>query len=110
MGDLVECFTEDAGSAPNELQVDGGASANDFLMQFQADVTGLTIERPVITESTAFGAAALAGLSSGLWSREALVAGRRIDREFRPALGEADRQAAQARWASAVERALGWAR
>lgn len=94
----------------DRMRVDGGATANNFLMQFQADVTGLTIERPVITESTAFGAAALAGLSSGLWSREALVAGRRIDREFRPALGEAERQAAQARWASAVERALGWAR
>lgn len=96
--------------AVDRLRVDGGAVHNNFLMQFQADIAGLTIERPVMTESTAFGAAAIAGIASGFWSRDELVAGRKIDRVFEPRLtSEAGVQARQ-RWGEAVERALSWAR
>ncbi|MBE3575390.1 MAG: glycerol kinase GlpK [Firmicutes bacterium] len=91
------------------LRVDGGASANDFLMQFQADILGVPVERPAFLESTALGAAYLAGLEAGLWDRpEALAARRQVDRVFQPAMDEAQRERLYGRWRQAVERAREW--
>ena len=110
VADLLDALAADAGAAPAELRVDGGAARNDLLMQFQADVTGLPVARPAVTESTALGAAYLAGLAVGYWQGvEELAAHRRVERRFDPAL-PADRAAdLRASWARAVERARGWA-
>jgi len=90
------------------LRVDGGASANDLLMQIQADQLQRPVERPVVSETTALGAAFLAGLATGVWSsRDELASIWRLDRRFEP--GPRD-EPAYARWRSAVERTKGWAR
>lgn len=97
----------DSGEAPRALRVDGGASANDLLMQLQADQLQIPVERPVIAETTALGAAFLAGLATGVWaSTEELAATWRLDRIFTP--GPRD-DAAHARWRSAVRQTKGWA-
>ena len=97
----------DAGPAAT-LRVDGGASANDLLMQIQADQLQRPVERPVVAETTAMGAAFLAGLATGVWSSpDELASTWRLDRRFTP--GERD-ESAYARWRSAVERTKGWAR
>jgi glycerol kinase len=98
----------DASPAPlRVLKVDGGASANDLLMQMQADQLGLEVERPVIAETTALGAGFLAGLATGVWSSTAeLEAIWRLDRRFSP--GDRD-DAGYARWRAAVARSKGWA-
>jgi glycerol kinase len=107
--DILECFVNDAGLQARALQVDGGAAANDFLMQFQADVLGVPIRRPAVLETTALGAAYLAGLAVGLWpDREAIQANWAEDRRFEPALAEADREVLYAGWLRAVERSRGW--
>jgi glycerol kinase len=107
--DILECFVADAGLEARALQVDGGAAANDFLMQFQADVLGVPIRRPAVLETTALGAAYLAGLAVGLWpDREAIQANWAEDRRFEPALAEADREVLYAGWLRAVERSRGW--
>jgi glycerol kinase len=92
------------------LRVDGGAAANDWLMQFQADVLGIPVERPDLVETTAVGAAGLAGLSLGVWRTTAeFQAGRRFSR-FEPHMTAEDRQALMAAWHRAVSTALAWAR
>jgi len=107
--DLVECIATDAGFRPQSLRVDGGASANDFLMQFQADLLGIPVERPAQRETTALGAAALAGLATGFWSdRSELARPVRIERRFEPTMPEAERDALHHGWKRAVERARGW--
>jgi len=107
--DILECFVADAGLHTGALQVDGGAAANDFLMQFQADVLGVPIRRPAVLETTALGAAYLAGLAVGLWpDRETIQTNWAEDRRFEPALAEADREALYAGWLRAVERSRGW--
>ncbi len=110
VADLLDALAADGGAAPAELRVDGGAVRNDLLMQFQADITGLPVVRPAVTESTALGAAYLAGLAVGYWQAvEELAANRCAERRFEPAL-PADRVAGlRASWARAVERARGWA-
>jgi glycerol kinase len=91
--------------------VDGGASRNDLLMQLQADTLGVPVLRPALTETTAFGAAGLAGLASGLWSgAEELASLWRLQRRFEPQIGDKERRARLARWRDAVQRARGWAR
>jgi glycerol kinase len=106
--DVVDVMTAEAagpGAAP--LRVDGGASANDLLLQLQADQLQRPVERPVIAETTALGAAFLAGLGTGVWSsRDELAATWRLDRRFDP--GPRD-ETAHARWRAAVERTKGWA-
>jgi glycerol kinase len=88
--------------------VDGGASSNDLLLQLQADQLQRPVERPVVAETTATGAASLAGLATGVWSSPAELASTwRLDRRFRP--GPRD-EPAYARWRSAVQRTKGWAR
>ena len=103
--DLVACAEGDMGRRLSEVRVDGGASANDQLMQFQADVLGVPVVRPTVLESTALGAAYLAGLTTGLWRDEDEVAALwRAERRFEPREG-VDREALLARWHKAVEAA-----
>ena len=107
---LLDELAADAGAAPAEMRVDGGAARNDLLMQFQADVTGLPVVRPAVTESTALGAACLAGLAVGYWQGvEELAAHWRAERRFEPALPEDRVAGLRSAWARAVERARGWA-
>jgi glycerol kinase len=93
-----------------KLQVDGGACANNFLMQFQADILGVPVERPVVIETTALGAAGLAGLQAGAWSSPSdFLAHRRIERVFEPSVAAPLREELYAKWKQAVARARGWA-
>ncbi len=109
--DVFHAMGRDAGVPLRELRVDGGASRNDLLMQLQADYLGVPVLRPELTETTAFGAAGLAGLASGLWSgADELSSLWRLQRRFEPQLPAAARQAKLARWREAVARARGWAR
>jgi glycerol kinase len=108
--DVLEAMQKDAAIALTELRVDGGAARNDLLMQFQADVLGVPVVRPVVTETTALGAAYLAGLAVGFWSsQEEIAAQWRVERRFEPAMGGDERAARMARWRRAVERARDWA-
>jgi len=113
--DLLNAMRGDAshgthGVAIEALRVDGGATRNDWLMQFQADVLGLAVERPDMVETTALGAAGLAGLAVGAWgSVDDVLAGRRFDR-FEPVMDDGARQAALAGWSRAVGATLEWAR
>jgi glycerol kinase len=92
------------------LRVDGGAAANDWMMQFQADVLGVSVERPDMIETTALGAAGLAGLALGVWKDSGdFLAGRRF-RRFEPAMSAEERRRLRAEWLRAVDAALGWAR
>jgi glycerol kinase len=91
------------------LRVDGGMVRNDFLMQFQADVLGVPVERPAVTETTALGAAYLAGLATGFWrSQDEIARQRRVERTFEPRMSADRRDALYAGWQRAVERAKGW--
>jgi glycerol kinase len=104
--DLIDSMEKDTGSRLQELRVDGGASANDFLMQFQADILGTRIVRPADTETTALGAAYLAGLAVGVWSGpEELESLWRSDRVFEPGMSESKRNELYAGWQQAVRQA-----
>ena len=108
--DLLDAMRSDAGLPLNVLKVDGGASANDGLMQFQADIVGATVRRPVVRETTALGAAYLAGLAVGYWSDLKDIARNwALDREFTPQMAAAEREQRYATWKKGVERALAWA-
>ena len=105
--DLVEAMESDSGGRLAELRVDGGATANDFLMQFQADILGVPVVRPAYAETTALGAAFLAGLATGFWSgTDELERFWSVDRRFEPQMPEARRQDLYNGWKSAVARAL----
>lgn len=105
--DLVEAMQSDCGSRLAELRVDGGATANDFLMQFQADILGVPVVRPTYAETTALGAAFLAGLATGVWSgTDELERFWSVDRRFEPALKPSRRQQLYDGWKAAVQRAL----
>jgi glycerol kinase len=107
--DVIQAMEGDAGRPLAELRVDGGASRNDHLMQYQADVLGVEVVRPLITETTALGAAYLAGLATGLWSGPEEVAAQwREERRFTPAMPAGERQDRLADWRRALERAQGW--
>jgi glycerol kinase len=106
--DVVDAMTSEAGCHVPSLQVDGGASANDLLCQLQADQLGVPVQRPEVLETTALGAAFLAGLGTGVWSSPQELADTwRLDRRFEPRPGvRAD--GTHARWLRAVERSKGW--
>ena len=105
--DLVEAMESDCGTRLAELRVDGGATANDFLMQFQADIIGVPVVRPAYAETTALGAAFLAGLATGFWSgTDELERFWSVDRRFEPAMSEARRTDLYEGWKAAVARAL----
>lgn len=106
--DVLAAMRADTGIALESLRVDGGAAANDYLMQFQADLLGIPVERPAVIESTAQGAAGLAGLAVDWWDLAEWARRRRIERVFRPALPEPLRAAHLARWHKAVQRTLHW--
>jgi len=107
--DVLAAMQQDAGERLSELRVDGGAAANDLLMQFQADILGVPVVRPKILETTALGAAYLAGLHTGVWaSREEIAAQWQMDRRFEPQLSAAAAGALLGRWHEAVQRALRW--
>jgi glycerol kinase len=108
--DLLEAMAADSGIRLQALRADGGAAANDLLMQLQADLVGVPVERPVVTETTALGAAYLAGLAVGYWSGlDEIAAQWRVDARFAPAMEAARRDALYDGWQRAVERARGWA-
>jgi glycerol kinase len=109
--DVLEAMTKTTGSRLRSLKVDGGASVNNFLMQLQADLLGTRIERSAIAESTALGAAFLAGLAVRVWDDlDELKNLRRVDRIFRPSMPEDVREERRRMWKRAVTRALDWAR
>jgi glycerol kinase len=109
--DLVEAMGRDGAGPLTELRVDGGAAANDLLMQMQANLLGVPVVRPRMLETTALGAAYLAGLGVGMWSGTAdLAAHWQVERRFEPAMSADAREAALAQWHRAVERARGWVR
>ncbi|MCR4887127.1 MAG: glycerol kinase GlpK [Clostridiales bacterium] len=108
--DVLRAMEEDTGMCLNVLRADGGASANAFLMQFQADIMGRTIVRPMIRETTALGAAYLAGLATGLWrDRDDIRSQWTLDRRYEPAMDPAERERLLQGWGRAVERAKHWA-
>lgn len=108
--DLVEAMQKDSGAELPELKVDGGAAANNALMQFQADLLGVEVCRPVVAETTALGAAYLAGLAVGYWKDVDDVAHHwALDQRFRPKMAEETRNKLQKRWQKAVARSLDWA-
>ena len=107
--DVVDAMRADASVDIHELKADGGASASDLLLQFQADLLGVPVARPTVQETTALGAAYLAGLAEAVWeSREDLASHWRIDREFQPGNTEEAEQR-YGRWKEAVRRSLRWA-
>ncbi|HEY6966160.1 MAG TPA: glycerol kinase, partial [Burkholderiales bacterium] len=107
--DVLEAMQKDAGQALSELRVDGGAAANDLLMQFQADILGVPVVRPRILETTALGVAYLAGLHTGVWSsREEIAAQWQMERRFEPRMARAEAAGLLARWREAVSRSRGW--
>jgi len=107
--DVLDTMKRESGVALSTLRVDGGAAANDFLCQFQADVLGVEVLRPSVTETTGLGAAYLAGVGAGLWKSRELATRWKLERRFTPAMSEATRDGAYAGWRRAVERARGWA-
>jgi len=107
--DVVDAMSADAGLPPAEFRADGGAVRNDFLMQFQADVLGIPVVRPVVTETTGLGAATLAGLAVGLWrDTDELATLWQADTRFEPQMSTAERHRLYAGWQRALERAKGW--
>ena len=108
--DVIDAMEAESGVSLPELRVDGGAAANNLLMQIQADMLGRPVVRPAVTETTALGAAYLAGLAVGFWrGQDELAANWRVDKRFEPRLPADEREALYAGWKRAVERAKGWA-
>jgi glycerol kinase len=107
--DLLDAVSGDSGISLRELRVDGGAAGNDGLMQFQADLLGVDVVRPAVTETTALGAAYLAGLAVGFWSSPEEIARQwRVERRFEPSMPVADANRLRERWREAVSRSKGW--
>ena len=106
--DVVEAMEKDTGRKLTELRVDGGAAVMDLLCQLQADLLGIPVRRPRHTETTALGAAFLAGLGAGIWTDADLERLWKLDREFEPRMSRDEADSMQARWRSAVERSLQW--
>jgi len=107
--DVVEAMERDTGRPLTELRVDGGASVMDVLCQLQADLLGIPVRRPRQTETTALGAAFLAGLGAGVWTDRDLARLWKLDREFEPVMSRDQADDLQARWRQAVDRSLNWA-
>ena len=106
--DILNAMQEDAGVKLAILKVDGGACANNILMQFQSDILGSEVERPEVIESTAMGAAYLAGIQIGLWKKEAIIKNRKIQKRFNPQMDEETRSKLYKGWLKAIERTKGW--
>ena len=107
--DVLVAMEADANVPLTELRVDGGATANDLLMQFQADVLGVSVVRPQVSETTALGAAYLAGLAVGYWNDQTELAQQwQVERIFEPSMSQDKRAGLLAGWQKALERAKGW--
>ncbi|MEX1238858.1 MAG: glycerol kinase GlpK [Cyclobacteriaceae bacterium] len=106
--DVLNAMQEDSGLKLKSLKVDGGACANNILMQFQADILGAEVERPQVIESTALGAAYLAAIQIGLWRKEDIEKNRKIEKCFKPQMDEATRKKLYNGWMKAVKRTTGW--
>jgi glycerol kinase len=109
VADLLDAMQRDSGTPLRELRVDGGASANGDLMQFQADILGISVVRPAVTETTALGAAYLAGIGVGFWRDiQEIAASPRPEQRFEPRMPGSQAQALRQRWTEALSRARGW--
>ena len=107
--DVLEAMVANSGLRLAEIRVDGGAATNNFLAQFQADIAGVEVSRPKMSEATALGAAYLAGLGIGFWkSSQEIQALRQVGQQFTPCMGDTERQALRRGWTRALERAKGW--
>lgn len=106
--DVLEAMKQDSGLDLSTLKVDGGAVANDFLMQFQADILGVPVERPQVIETTAMGAAYLAGIHIGIWAQQDVTQNRRIDKVFEPQMGKDQQIILYKGWKKAIQRTSNW--
>jgi glycerol kinase len=107
--EVLDAMQKDSGEPLKELRVDGGAAANDLLMQFQADLLGVPVLRPKVLETTALGAAYLAGLTTALWkSRDELSTHWQLDKRFEPRMSRPDAEEKMSRWREAVKRSREW--
>lgn len=106
--DILEAMQKDAQITLKSLKVDGGACANNYLMQFQSNILGTEVERPEVIESTALGAAYLAGISVGLWKQEDILNNRIIDQQFEPSMPVDQREKLYKTWKKAVDRTMDW--
>jgi glycerol kinase len=106
--DLLEAMQKDSGIQLKELRVDGGATQNNLLMQFQADILNVPVVRPAVTETTALGAAYLAGLALGVFTLEGIRQNWALERRFEPSMNPDQREKLIHGWDRAVERAKGW--
>ena len=106
--DVLEAMEKDSKVKLKTLRVDGGASANDLLMQFQSDMLGTNVERPKVIETTALGVAMLAGLAVQFWTMDEILEKREIDRTFLPLMENSKRDKLYAGWKKAVEKAMNW--
>lgn len=108
VADLLDAMQRDSGDSVQELRVDGGAAANDSLMQFQSDILRVPVVRPAVTETTALGAAYLAGLTVGFWDAALIGSTTKNDRRFEPQMPEQQAKSLRDRWTEAVSRSKGW--
>ena len=106
--DILSAMEEDAGVKLKSLKVDGGACANNVLMQFQSDILNSEVERPEVIESTALGSAFLAGIQVGLWKKETITKNRKINKVFTPDMSEDKRKLLYKGWQKAVKRSMKW--
>jgi glycerol kinase len=106
--DVLMAMESDSGLKLKTLRVDGGASANNFLMQFQSDILAVEVSRPEVLETTALGAAYLAGLAVGFWQKSELINERKTERSFNPTMPEDNREKLYKIWQKAVEKTRGW--
>jgi glycerol kinase len=107
--DAIRAIETASGVGLTELRADGGATANEWLMQFQADVLGVPVVVPEVAETTALGAAYLAGVGNGSWTLEDVRSGWRERRRYEPAMSDEERRRLLADWHRALERSMGWA-
>lgn len=108
--DVLTAMQQDSGIKLKSLRVDGGACANNFLMQFQSDILGTPVDRPKVTETTALGAAYLAGLAVGYYKKPNIVKQWKVDQQFKPVMKAADKEKLYAGWKKAVTLTMGWAK
>jgi glycerol kinase len=109
--DVIDAMIQDSGQKIKSLRVDGGATASEFLMQFQADILGIPVEKPVVTEMAALGAAYLAGLGVGFWKdRDELKKHWKLEKTYKPKMDKSKREELYTGWKKAVKRSLEWAK
>jgi len=108
--DVLKSMAADSGIDIGVLKVDGGASVNNYLMQFQADILDCIVERPSNIESTALGAALLAGITAGIWNKETILKNQSVDKNFKPKMDDYTRNSLYEGWHNAIKRCMNWAR